>query len=880
MRARNLSLSLCLLASCSYGQSGIEPYAELNGGTWGKAVPASPDPLAAYTWNLPLDLEHLQILPLPPVRAIASVPGCASNLPSLLGGYGNASVSLTCSVTLFFDWSVEHAAWVEFLSPSSGVVASTMVGVSEYAAPRAPDGAISPPMSPPTAYPGGVYRLETNKALYDGVRYAFLQFTCPSPCSTPLLLTGVRAVHQALPLNYVGSFASSDPLLDRVWYTGAYSVRVNAIPNFLGSELLSRGDRPPPFQGDAHVSQAVALLVHGVPGWPLVKAMTNLTDSAERSVHDSNIASYPLCWVLSVVDLYSATGDATLLLSYASSVDTILDLAVNTWFGSATQPTDLRGGGGGHDRLGSGFADCNETPEARRFLWLITLRATNAFLQAAAAAGGGGALAPLISKYTPLAASMTAATRATGGGGGAWLNVYGIHSLAEAVNGGWTTPAENAVISALFKESSTIASFSNYNTGYILEALGSLGAVDYGTALVRMAWGAQLSAGATCWWETGSSWALAGMGVGTGDVDVVLGATSSLCHAWGSLATPWLTKYVLGIRALAPGHARFLFAPSIGGTGPANVRGDVPTRYGVVSASAAVAVEGGVHTYTLSLTAPAGTTATLRLPHKLATLLACEAGGQDCAPSAVGVEGGGIEWAVGAGVHTMVVRVRGGAPPPAPSTAAAAFPYPPFAAPVWPAQVTVDNTTHGDWVGVLGGAGYALFGYAPGGGNVQQLPSWVQSVTPGAGSATGPVTGAHLPDPVALLADPSGGPAHLGSQSAGGNSLYNLWFDVVVAPGAPLHNMSIYVTDTTGTGDGALVVRVESLPGKSPIIPDVALRHYRASPFGVHINEAGGWGLEKGVWVRVAYNASSRVRLYCAGVSGCSASVSAVVWDA
>ena len=223
------------------------------------------------------------------------------------------------------------------------------------------------------------------------------------------------------------------------------------------------------------------------------------------------------------------------------------------------------------------------------------------------------------------------------------------------------------MIAALFQESSTIASFSNYNTGYILEALGSLGAVDYGTALLRMAWGAQLSAGATCWWETGSSWGLAGMGVGTGGVDVVLGATSSLCHAWESLATPWLTKYVLGVRALTPGHAQFLFAPAIGGTGPDHVRGDVPTRYGVVSASAAVAVEAGVHTYTLSLTAPVGTAATLRLPHGLSTLLACEmGGGGDCVPSAVGVEGG-IEWGVGAGVHSMTVRVRE-APPPAPAS--------------------------------------------------------------------------------------------------------------------------------------------------------------------------------------------------------------------
>lgn len=88
------------------------------------------------------------------------------------------------------------------------------------------------------------WRLESNKDLYEGVRYAFINITAAGGRSragvargrrgssteqgfTAWHITGLRRVCQVVPTNYAGSFHSSDSNLDRIWWTGAYTVKVN-----------------------------------------------------------------------------------------------------------------------------------------------------------------------------------------------------------------------------------------------------------------------------------------------------------------------------------------------------------------------------------------------------------------------------------------------------------------------------------------------------------------------------------------------------------------------------------------------------------------------------------------------------------------------------
>ena len=128
--------------------------------------------------------------------------------------------------------------------------------ISEYNEPY--DGKTKPVV----AYAGGVFRLEPNPELYEGVRFVWI-FVDPNPASTkgtfePFTLTDLRLVSRVKPVNYAGQFASSDPVLTSAWYTGAYGSRLNMEDNAFNSILMERGDRVS-IQGDGHPAMAAAL---------------------------------------------------------------------------------------------------------------------------------------------------------------------------------------------------------------------------------------------------------------------------------------------------------------------------------------------------------------------------------------------------------------------------------------------------------------------------------------------------------------------------------------------------------------------------------------------------------------------------------------------
>ena len=214
----------------------------------------------------------------------------------------------------------------------------------------------------------------------EGVRYGFI--TLHAAPSRNWTITALRAVAQAKPVNYAGSFSSAgDPLLERVFYTAAYTVRATLQSAYMGSILMDRGDReatqqltqtlptdlaplasspPPPllcphvpgfsWTGDAHPSQATALALFA--GAPAI-----VINNLNRSKSDcQGIATYCLYFVLSVADYFAATGDAAGVIALTPNVQDHLEQAAQMW----QSPSGLRFVGW-DDRLGSGFAN-NTTP--------------------------------------------------------------------------------------------------------------------------------------------------------------------------------------------------------------------------------------------------------------------------------------------------------------------------------------------------------------------------------------------------------------------------------------------------------------------------------------------------------------------------------------
>lgn len=76
--------------------------------------------------------------------------------------------------------------------------------------------------------------------LYEGIRFAWINMTLPP--SRPFHITGLRLVCQVKPQNWAGKFAAAgDDKLSRIWYLGAYTVKVNLLADQFGSILIYRG---------------------------------------------------------------------------------------------------------------------------------------------------------------------------------------------------------------------------------------------------------------------------------------------------------------------------------------------------------------------------------------------------------------------------------------------------------------------------------------------------------------------------------------------------------------------------------------------------------------------------------------------------------------
>ena len=195
---------------------------------------------------------------------------------------GQGSVLVQGTGSLRFDFGVESAAWLEFDSPDlSGAVE---MSISEYNEPAIVNAGAQTPVKTkaPVQY-GHTWRLELNKELYEGLRFGWIHVR---GFERPWHITDVRAVCQIKPANYEGRFACSDPLLTRIWYTGAYGVKVNLQKDYFGAILMERSDRFS-WTGDAHTSQAAALVAFG--NRDFVKL------NLDRTARDSNdIESYSL----------------------------------------------------------------------------------------------------------------------------------------------------------------------------------------------------------------------------------------------------------------------------------------------------------------------------------------------------------------------------------------------------------------------------------------------------------------------------------------------------------------------------------------------------------------------------------------------------------
>jgi hypothetical protein len=327
MRApRGLLLACAAAAAAAAPGWAPEPWAPLSGVPSGRPAPLSPDPLVAHVWPgvAPDPLSALEVYAVPAV-ACGPAPGTPAgafvNASSAVGSLAT-NITVAGNGTLVVDFGVELPAWLEFDSPDLTDAGSVSVCISEYTA----CGWMGDfKRGTPKSYCGAggcTYRLETNAELYEGVRYAFI--TLRAPPAQPWTITGLRAIAQTKLVNYTGHFsAPGDPLLETVWYTGAYTVRATLQQAYMGSILMDRGDRFS-WTGDAHPSQATALAAFS--------RYDIVFNNLNRSKADcQGIATYCLYFVMSVHDYFEASGDSAGVAYLTPNVQDHLEQAASMW---------------------------------------------------------------------------------------------------------------------------------------------------------------------------------------------------------------------------------------------------------------------------------------------------------------------------------------------------------------------------------------------------------------------------------------------------------------------------------------------------------------------------------------------------------------------
>jgi hypothetical protein len=667
----------------------LEPYQPLHdGGFTGPAVPLSPDPLVRYHWENPTTTDNLQYYLLQPVNASTPEPGAFDGLKSASRRHCNITVRGTGSIQ--FDFGVESAAWLEFDSPD--MPGGVEMGVSEFTAP-----AWEKCIAAPTHIGGHTYCLKLKgKFDYNGVRFGWIYVR--SFEGRPWHITNVRLVCQIKPTNYKGSFSCSDPMLTKIWYTGAYTVKLNLLQKLIGAILMDRGDRVP-WTGDDHVAQSVALAAFG--NWGDVAQDIDVT-----ATNYQRIPSYALYWVLSLVDYYNYTGDRALLTHYIPNVQGKLSDAEG-WF-QDPKPRFY----GWDDRLGSGFMDsgCEEACEAYRMLFVETCRQ---FAQTMGTIGRDD----LQKQYTEMADHYAQIIQDKPG----WVDSATIFSAADAINAGVPTAAQtDTLYRRVFANPVERISLSSFNEYFILNAMGRMGWTDPGLQTTLEDWGGQINYGATtfleCYWPSWNA-----IIPQNGPVPSNQAGVTSLCHPWSAGCTTWLTRYVAGITPTGPGFATVDIIPHLGRL-LTHVAADAPTPHGIIHWSF------DVRKGRAELMIPDGITARvgiLALERTIDTIRINGRTSWDGSFHAVPAIAGGNQQADGVyftgvepGRYTFDIRYSGQTP---------AYEPQPLVYPDPVKTLSQDDTTRGNWGGVYGKDGYLLFDAAK--TNLKQLPPYVQSVT-------------------------------------------------------------------------------------------------------------------------------------------------------
>lgn len=392
-----------------------------------------------------------------------------------------------------------------------------------------------------------------------------------------LRLKSIHADHIYYPVQYQGSFESSDPLLNRIWETGAYTAHLCMQDGVWDASKRDRGR----WMGDTDVSGPVIEDVFA-DKMLLEDTLDRLLGAdpnqpVEQQVN--GIPGYSSFWFTGVADFYRHTGDKPFLerehqrmLQLLALVDREFDernIYANkskVWLYVDWSP-DLNG----------------DTPETRR---ATTLEFVRAYREAAFLLDAVGDEANA-AKYRTRANAVKAAadkylTDSSGSFGPRWQT-----NAAAVISGAAGPERYDAIwrdsLSQLGHSASPGLEYpimTPYYGDYVLRAMAMMNHRADALRWMRQYWGGMIKEGATSFWEAyDTRWYKEDFHSSL-QADNRSGYFVSLAHGWSAGTTAWLMEEVLGIQPTGAGFATVNIRPDLVDLDWA--RGAMPTPHGLI----------------------------------------------------------------------------------------------------------------------------------------------------------------------------------------------------------------------------------------------------------------------------------------------------------
>jgi alpha-L-rhamnosidase len=378
-----------------------------------------------------------------------------------------------------------------------------------------------------------------------------------------LILKEVKAIFTFRDIPYLGSFKCSDPLLNQIWETGAYTVHLNMQDYLLDGIKRDRLV----WVGDMHPETSTIAAVFGY-NEVVPKSLDISRDNTPLPRWMNGISAYSMWWIIIHRDWYYHNGDLKYLKEQRAYLVKLL----------AQLATKID-------------ADGNEKLDARFLDWPSSEnpKGVHAGLQALMVMtfNAGADLCKILNEPASVKLCEESSARLK-------KNIPAINKSKQAAS----LMALAGIIPAKQADKDVISvngvhDFSTFYGYYMLKAKAKAG--DYQGAMdnIKEYWGAMLSLGATTFWEDFNiDWLPNASRIdelvpeGKKDIHGDYGAycykgfRHSLCHGWASGPTPWLTEYVLGVKVIEPGCKVIKIEPHLGNLTFAE--GTFPTPMGIV----------------------------------------------------------------------------------------------------------------------------------------------------------------------------------------------------------------------------------------------------------------------------------------------------------